>query len=316
MFDIVYIILAFDNPKQIKKLVNSLNAEGVNFYIHVDLKVDQSQFEFELNEFSNLKFVKANERKEISWGDNKMVKAILNLMKMVKDNHQNGYCVLLSNNDYPIKSNTEIRSYFSKNFGDSFMSISKFDKSSYLFKQRLKYYKFELSKKRQDMLTIPSIWDKDFYKKRSLGAIVKVLKSNDKNSLIKILRKRKEPNGIESYLGSSWWAIPIDVMVEILNFCDLNPKFVKYHEETFISDEIFFPTILKHLDNNGKIKTKILGRVVYLEFKNNESSPIDFRASDFDKLVELQERFLFVRKLNTKIDETIFDLIDQSRSAS
>jgi hypothetical protein len=316
MFDIVYIILAFDNPKQIKRLVNSLNAEGVNFYIHVDLKVDQSPFEFELQEFSNLKFVNSNERKEISWGDNKMVKAILNLMKMVKENHKTGYCVLLSNNDYPIKSNTEIRSYFSKNFGASFMSISKFDKNSYLYNQRLKHYKFELSKKRQDMLTIPSIWEKDFYRKSSFGAIIKVLKSKQKNSLIKIFKKRQEPVGIESFLGSSWWAIPIEVMDEILNFCDSNTRFVKYHEETFISDEIFFPTILKHLDKNGKIETKILGRVVYLEFKNNESSPIDFRASDFDKLVELPERFLFVRKLNTKIDETIFNLIDNSRSAS
>ena len=44
MFDIVYIILAFDNPNQIERLISSLNSELVFFYIHVDRKVDQSHF--------------------------------------------------------------------------------------------------------------------------------------------------------------------------------------------------------------------------------------------------------------------------------
>jgi hypothetical protein len=73
MFDIVYIILAFDNPNQIKRLISSLNSKSVFFYIHVDKKVDQSSFELLLVEYNNLKFVDTNNRNEISWGDNKMV---------------------------------------------------------------------------------------------------------------------------------------------------------------------------------------------------------------------------------------------------
>ena len=48
MFDIVYIILAFDNPNQINRLISSLNSEFVFFYIHVDKKINQAPFEFAL----------------------------------------------------------------------------------------------------------------------------------------------------------------------------------------------------------------------------------------------------------------------------
>jgi hypothetical protein len=124
MFDIVYIILAFDNPNQIKRLISSLNSESVFFYIHVDGKTDQSPFDLFSKEFNNLKFVDTQHRNEISWGDNKMVKSILKLLKLVRENHIFGYCVLLSNNDYPIKSNESIRHYFSKKYGNSFICNS------------------------------------------------------------------------------------------------------------------------------------------------------------------------------------------------
>jgi hypothetical protein len=313
MFDIVYIILAFDNPNQIKRLISSLNSESVFFYIHVDKKVDQSPFDLFLNEFSNLKFVETQHRNEISWGDNKMVKSILNLLKLVKENHTSGYCVLLSNNDYPIKSNTSIRQYFVNKYGNSFIAINQLDPDSTIFNQRLKSYKFDLSKKRKDLVLIPSIWDKSFFSLKNLISIKKIVAGKQFFKLGKILFKRKQPKGIVSYWGSPWWALPIDIINEIVLFCDNNSKYVKFHEETFISDEIFFQTILSHLKFHGKINTVFDVRCTYMKFEENQSSPEILIESDFQEIMNLPDRFLFARKFDSKLDTEILNKIDKHR---
>lgn len=313
MFDIVYIILAFDNPNQIKRLIFSLNSESVFFYIHVDRKVDQSPFELSLIEFNNLKFVDTNNRNEISWGDNKMVKSILSLLKLVNEYHKVGYCVLLSNNDYPIKSNFEIRKYFINNYGTSFIAINQLHPESNIFIQRLKSYKFELSKKRKDLVLVPSIWEKSFYSIKNLISIKRIIAAKQFFNLRKILLKRKHPFGIVAYWGSPWWSIPIDIINEILEFCDNNSKFVKFHEETFISDEIFFQSLLFHLNKTDKINTKFDVRCTYMKFKENESSPEIFHESDFQEIINLPDRFLFARKFDSCKDFKILNMIDNSR---
>jgi hypothetical protein len=313
MFDIVYIILAFDNPNQIKRLISSLNSESVFFYIHVDKKVDQSPFDLFLNEFSNLKFVDTQYRNEISWGDNKMVKSILNLLMLVKENHTSGYCVLLSNNDYPIKSNTSIREYFINKYGNSFIALNQLDHESPIFNQRLKCYKFDLSKKRKDLVLIPSIWEKSFYSFKNLISIKRIVTIKNFLNLRKILVKRTHPVGIDAYWGSPWWTLPIEIINEILEFCDKNYKFVKFHEETFISDEIFFQTILFHLNKTGKINTKFDVRCTYMKFKENESSPEILLESDFQEIINLPDRFLFARKFDSSNDFKILNMIDNSR---
>jgi hypothetical protein len=313
MFDIVYIILAFDNPNQIKRLISSLNSNSVFFYIHVDRKVQQSSFECILNEFINVKFVDSNDRNEISWGDNKMVISILNLLKLVNENHSKGYCVLLSNNDYPIKSNVEIREYFNKNYGNSFIALNKLEPESPIFSQRLESYKFDLSKKRKDLVLIPSIWDNSFFSFKNLVSIKKILVAKQIFKLKKIFFKRKHPEGIVPFWGSPWWALPIEIINEILEFCDNNPNYLNFHEETFISDEIFFQTILFHLKKIGKIYTKFNVRCTYMKFQNNESSPKILLESDYQEIINLSERFLFARKFDSRIDNQIIRMIDSLR---
>ena len=313
MFDIVYIILAFDNPNQINRLLSSLNSESVYFYIHIDKKVDQSPFELALNEFSNIQFIEYKDRNEISWGDNKMVKSIINLLKLVNKNHTSGYCVLLSNNDYPIKSNAQIRQYFLNNYGSAFIAMNPLEPNSNIFNQRLNSYKFDLSKKRKDLVLIPSIWDKTFYTFKILFLIKKVVTAKQIFNLRKIFLKRKHPSGIVPFWGSPWWAIPIEIINEILEFCDYNYEYVKFHEETFISDEIFFQTILSHLKFKGKINSKFDVRCTFMKFKENESSPEIILESDFHELKNLPDRFLFARKFDCLIDNQILNLLENLR---
>ena len=187
------------------------------------------------------------------------------------------------------------------------------DPQSTIFNQRLKCYKFDLSKKRKDLVLIPSIWDKSFYSLNNLFSLKKIIQTNQFFYLTKILFKRKHPFGIVPYWGSPWWAIPIEIINEILEFSASNFKYVKFHEETFISDEIFFQTILFHLKGEGKINTKFDVRCTYMKFKENESSPELLLESDFQEIINLPDRFLFARKFDSKKDYQILNMIDNLR---
>jgi hypothetical protein len=187
-------------------------------------------------------------------------------------------------------------------------------KYSDIYIQRLSHYKFDLSKNKKDLVVIPSLWDKSFFTKKTFQSIFKVLKSSEYKNIFKLLIKRKHPKFIEKiFWGSSYWALPIEITNHILSFCYSNPSFVKYHEETFISDELFFQTILYHLFESGKIETTFDVRCTYLKFKYGNSSPEILISSDFQELSSLPNRFLFARKFDSKIDDKIFDLLDSIR---
>lgn len=313
MFDIVYLILAHDNPSQLKKLVLALDGPSVYFYIHVDGKVDQIPFQQNFMGYKNVNFVPHSNRISISWGDNSMVKCILILQHLVVKNNHTGYCILLSNSDYPIKSNYEIRHYFEKNYGNSFISMTELQKNTVTYIQRLTFYKFDLSTNRKDFVLIPSIWDKCFYSLNFFISIFRILKRNQYIKLFKLVFKRKSYVNITPFWGSSWWALPVEVVNEILLFCESNPKFIDFHDDTLNSDEIFFQTILNHLHEAGKINTIFDVRCTYMKFEENNSSPEILLASDFDDILKLPNRFLFARKFDSQLDSQIFDLIDSSR---
>jgi hypothetical protein len=313
MFDIVYLILAHDNPSQLKKLVLSLDGPSVYFYIHVDGKVDQIPFQQNLRGYKNVNFTSHSNRINISWGDNSTVKCTLILLELVVKNNHTGYCILLSNSHYPIKSNYEIRQYFEIKYGSSFISMSELRKYTLTYIQRLTYYKFDLSKNRKDFVLIPSIWDKSFYSLKSFISILRMLKRSQGVKLFKLLFKRKSAINIIPFWGSQWWSLPVEVVNEILLFCKSNQNFINFHDDTLLSDEIFFQTILYHLQIEGKINTIFDVRCTYMKFIDDNSSPEILLSSDFEDILKLPNRFLFARKFDSQLDSQIFDLIDSSR---
>lgn len=310
MFDIVYLILAHDNPSQLKKLVFALDGPSVYFYIHVDRKVDQIPFQHQFKGYKNVNFISDTNRIIISWGDNSTVKCTLNLLQLIVKNNHTGYCILLSNSDYPIKSNYEIRQYLDIKYGNSFISMTDLPKYTLTHIERLTYYKFNLSKNKKDFVLVPSIWDKSFYSLKSILSILRILKRNQALKLFKLVFKRKSSIKITPFWGSQWWALPVDVVNEILLFCKTNQNFIEFHDDTLLSDEIFFQTILYHLHKEGKINTIFDVRCTYMKFEDGKSSPEILLTSDFGDILNLPKRFLFARKFNQNVDSNVIDMLD------
>ena len=64
------------------------------------------------------------DRVSVNWSGFSVVEATLKLMNMVRDtNKKYDYISLISGQDYPIKSNEYIETYFTENQGKEFIAI-------------------------------------------------------------------------------------------------------------------------------------------------------------------------------------------------
>jgi hypothetical protein len=145
-----YIILAHDNPAQLYRLINRLDQPEAFFYIHIDKRVDIKPF---LIDKENVYFL--DKRVAYPWGDIGGVHATLLAMQQIVKHHRNGYCILLSGQDYPIKSNRVIKEFYASHhqcfiyaspLPDQMMPNGAID--------RVTLYKYFLSDKRGDYTLI------------------------------------------------------------------------------------------------------------------------------------------------------------------
>jgi len=105
-----YIIMAHKNPGQLHRLIRRLNDGTSEFFIHIDKTAELFQFEL-VKEFDNI--VHFFERVDSKWGGFGSVQASLNGLEAVKNSQKKfDRILLLSGQDYPIKSNEYINNFF------------------------------------------------------------------------------------------------------------------------------------------------------------------------------------------------------------
>ena len=118
-----YLLIVHNEFYLLQQLVEVLDDERNDIYIHVDKKVKDFDFESikRLGRKSQIFFVK---RIRVSWGGDSMVKCEYALLK---EAFARGYQYyhLLSGVDFPIKSQAYIHDFFDQNKGTSYLHIIK-----------------------------------------------------------------------------------------------------------------------------------------------------------------------------------------------
>jgi hypothetical protein len=312
-----YIILAHENPQQLLRLIKALDDNKSFFYIHVDKKVDIQDFKELISDYKNVIFV--TNRYECIWGSISLVYATLSCMSKIINDRRSGYCILMSGQDYPIKSRESIDEYFDNNNDFEFIDIKPIKECwpDNKWVQRYEYYTFYLSSKRQDSISIPYLFSKEIYNIKSWKLIFyKIAKTKDINLVFEIItniiRKRKHPEYIIPYGGAQWWALTIPTIKEILDFVHDNVSFVSYHRYTAIPDEVFFHTIIMYLATKNR-GIKIKPSLTYTNWeRKNVPLPVTFCFADLYELINLPIDKLFARKFNIHLDEKILDEIDDN----
>lgn len=311
--EINYIILAHKNPVQLLRLVNTLSTPNCNFYIHIDKGAAINPFLDVLANKQNVFFLSDHQREYGTWGDIGIVKATIAILSQIVKDNRTGYCVLMSGQDYPLKNNQFLANFFESNYGANFIVTYPLPHSgwgSHGGLDRLNQYKINLSNARMDFVQLPSIFDRIFYKRQTIGKLKRIVKSNRFSELTKLLTKRKSPKNIKPYGGSQWWAFPIETVKDILAFIDANPKYLAYHKDTLLPDEIFFHSILMYLKENNE-NLFIKRSITYANWeRKNTSLPVTFTKEDIEELKSASVNKLFARKFDMAIDQEIIDLID------
>jgi hypothetical protein len=302
-----YFILAHKNPDQVQRLIKKLHTEKTFFYIHIDKVVDVNLFKNKLISLKHVKFVKDQDRVNIIWGNISIVKATLELINLVILDNRKGHCILLSGQDYPLKSNEFINDYLEKHKKINFISSDVLTSQSFDNRglTRIHHYNFHPKKNSTNNIEIPPIFSKLFYRKRTLKQIYRLLFSKHWYKIHVLLFNRVLPENISSYGGSQWWSLPMDTIKMIHSFVKKNPEYLKYHEYTQVPDEIFFHSII-----NSKIaNSKIYHSLTYVKWPEFEStSPLTFTINNLNELKN--SKALFARKFDMALDKQIMDELD------
>lgn len=302
-----YIILAHTNPEQLSRLVDALSDGQSCCYIHIDEKSDINAF---LPYFENLDHVKFIEnRVDCIWGDFSIVRATLNLIDEVVAAGREGFTILLSGQDYPIKSNREINAYLEKNSAYDFVDLEHrpLQKTNYLYKERVEAYKINISSKRWDYVLIPYIFSPVDVKRILLKFLLRKVSVRD---LLLSFKKRQSPFA-EHCKGPQWWAFSSSTLRKIHEYVhDNREKLFAYYKFTIYPDEQFFHTVFWELmkqDSNMKFKDYLH----YINWKREGVElPVTFNQNDIEELVRQPKDKLFARKFDVLYDAEILEKLD------
>ncbi len=304
-----YIILAHRDADQVHRLIRRLSNSESYFYVHVDKNTALSSFQNALKQEQQVTLLSDEQREYCSWGGNGIVRGTLTCLKLILQEHNSGYCILLSGQDYPLKSNVEINQFFQKKDGVNFIEGIRFPHPGWNNGgfDRLLNYHYQPSGKKYNVIDIPSIWDQNFFRNLTKNLIkVKIL---IKHRIIpfQILKKRTLPKNMHPYGGSAWWAIPFSSIKIITDYMDMHPTLIKFYDHVHISDEEIFATLVYNLFPINSIQNTL----TFTHWIKGASSPINFKKEHFNMLTSQKGNFLFARKFIENEDPEILDMLDE-----
>jgi hypothetical protein len=298
-------------------MVARLDSKNVYFFVHVDKSSDSAPFKEPFLNKENIFFLSEEKRMVTPWSSIGVVKVTLNLLKeaIEKFNCRN-YCVLLSGQDYPIKNNDYIYNFYNSNYGRNYISINDIKDIWPNWWDRFERYNFHLPNKRLNRGIYP-YRDKRFFKIRNLkDTFYLIYNIGAKTTVSTIFKdKRALPSYVVPKGGGTWWALPVETAISIIDFLQKHPDFLIYHNYTHVPDETIFPTIVNELRKIDEIKDT----TTYTNWvRENVDLPVTFKKDDLQELLEAGDNYLFARKFDISNDIDILkkldDLIDTSKN--
>ena len=273
-----YLIMCHTNFDQLKILLDLLDDERNDLYLHIDKKAaGYSTDEIKQTvKKSNLFFITPM---NASWGGDSLVRIEIRLLiEATKVYHD--YYHLISGMDLPIKTQDEIHSFFSQHPRYDFVSLERDCPHNHTknFMDRINYYYFFQNIIEKNKVSLSS-------KLQNASLIIQ--------KKLKICRTKNIT--IEFQKGAQWFSITHKTACYVVNEYK---KYKNIFRFTFCPDEIFLQTILLH---SPQINTIIDDDLRYIDWKRGE--PYTFRLEDYDLLIHSEK--LFARKFNSTVDEAI-----------
>lgn len=303
-----YIVLAHRDITMLNKLIKRLIRTG-DVYVHVD-----ASSKLNVNEISSSsKIHLVMPQVSVHWGGYSIVQATLNCIQSVLDqSKQYNKIVLVSGQDYPVKSDEYIQSFFNEENYIRGFNISEpiagsinrvvdhyfFNDSAYLIKKTFNYFShFKRLKKDSHIHFEEKNWD--------------------------------------VYEGSQWWGLNQDVLVSLMDFLKTTDgmQYIKQMRHLHAPDEKFFTTYFfnsEYWNSNVKRGPEEFPFKIYKGYQGTNyetTAPVAtmynfhrihlslskvYTLRDWKVVRDAMEdsKVIFIRKISTDLSDTLVDNID------
>lgn len=306
MAKLLYLIASHKNPEQVIRLVKTLRAgsPGAQIIIHHDYS--KSNLDTALLKFmSNVHVME--DYVPVQWGEFSMVQMELHCINwLINNSIEFDWLIMLSGQDYPIQSLSEVEQFLENTQYDGFMD----------------YFLAKTSRQNSTEENLRSrFWRRYFYQYYRLSSSeLKIA-----NLIGRLINKRQPYINLQTnrsgtylgircfstpftssfhcYTGSNWHTLSYRCIQYIHEFVRQNPAFVKHYQKTLTPDESFFQTILL---NHSQLNI-FNGNERYISW--DRGTPSILGIQDLENLITSDRHF--ARKFDIKVDTQVLDLLDQ-----
>lgn len=273
MAQIAFILLCHKDAKAVIAQANRLVAGGAYVSIHFDARASAAEFQQIESAFAGHNGVTfATKRVSCGWGQWSLVQATLHACEAALAAFPDAsHLYMLSGDCAPIKSAAyadQMLGPGDRDFIESFDFFTSDWIRTGLRGERLVYRHF-LNERRYKQLFYLSL-----HLQQRLGL------------------ERKIPADLQVMVGSQWWCLRRRTVEAILAFLKERPDVRRFFRTTWIPDETFFQTMVRHLVPSLEIENRSLTFKLFSDY----GLPVSFCNDHHDLL--LTQDFLFARKIS------------------
>ncbi|WP_293574742.1 DUF5928 domain-containing protein [Phaeobacter sp.] len=273
MAKIAYVLLCHKDPDAIIAQAERLTAAGDCLSIHFDGRASDAQFsQIRQALKDNPKVCFAKSRIKCGWGEWSLVEATLQaLQAAVRQFGDASHFYLISGDCMAIKTAEYAHRLLDSQDCDYIESFD-FFKSDWIktgMKEDRLFYRHFFNERSQRRL-----FEGSYKLQQRLGL------------------KRRLPEDLDIQIGSQWWCLRRNTVEAILAFLKQRPDVIRFFRTTWIPDETFFQTLVRHLVPKPEINCRTLTFLMFSDY----GMPVQFYNDHYDLL--LGQDFLFARKIS------------------
>jgi len=273
MAKIAYILLCHKDPDAIIKQAERLTAVGDYMSIHFDASADPAHYRAireALKSNPNVTF--AAKRIRCGWGEWSLVQATLYAVEAAAEAFSRAtHFYMLSGDCMAIKSAEYTHNFLDNNDADFIESFDYFESD---------WIKTGWTEER----LIYRHWFNERTQKKLFYGMFNIQK--------RFGLTRKIPDDIQVQIGSQWWCLRRQTIEMLLEFSKKRRDVMRFFRTTWIPDETFFQTLVRHLIPENEIRSRTLTFLMFTDY----GMPVTFYNDHYDLL--LSQDYLFARKIS------------------
>ena len=273
MAKIAYILLCHKDPDAIIAQAERLTAAGDCMAIHFDASASAADFDrirAALKDNPGVAF--ASKRINCGWGEWSLVQATLHAVRAAVDTFPRAtHFYMLSGDCMAIKTAEYAHRFLGENDKD-FIESHDFFESDWI-KTGMK----------EDRLIF-----RHYFNERTQSKLFYAVYEAQK----RLGLTREIPRDIQVMIGSQWWCLRRRTIEMILDFLRQRRDVVRFFSTTWIPDETFFQTLVRHLIPKTEIENRTLTFLMFSDY----GMPVTFYNDHYDML--LTQDYLFARKIS------------------